>query len=241
MNLIVESLRRAAVDLMQPRVISVMFLPMLAALLVWGILLLWFGSHWVIGLESFLTTLPRPDWMSTLIASWLTGFAVYVVMALLLIPAIYVTALFVTSLLFMPLLISAVSNRHFPKLTRLNGGTTVGSTLNGLIALVLYLLVWVLTLPFWLLAPLGFAVSIFLNAWLNQRLFMYDALAEHASVQELQDLRGSIGWEIYLLAAILGLLHFVPVINFFAPVYMGLAFTHYGLTRLEHLRAKASI
>ena len=239
MSLIFESLQRAAVDLLQPRVLSVMFLPMLAALLLWGGLLLWFGSSWVTGLESFLVDFPRPDWMSVLVASWLTGFAVYVVLTLLLVPAIYVTALFVTSLLFMPLLISAVSNQHFPQLVRHQGGTAIGSTVNSLIALVVYLLVWIITLPFWLLAPLGMAVSIFLNSWLNQRLFIYDALSEHASAQELQSIRHAVGWEIYLLAAILGLLHFVPVINFLAPVYMGLAFTHYGLARLEQIRAEA--
>jgi hypothetical protein len=38
------------------------------------------------------------------------------------------------------------------------------------------------------------------------------------------------------MAAFLGLLHFVPVLNFLAPVYMGLAFTHYGLEKLDQLR-----
>jgi hypothetical protein len=71
---------------------------------------------------------------------------------------------------------------------------------------------------------------------LNQRLFVYDALAEHASAAELQQLRRAGGWPLYLLAALLGLLHFVPLINFFAPVYMGLAFTHYGLDRLNQTR-----
>ncbi len=41
---------------------------------------------------------------------------------------------------------------------------------------------------------------------------------------------------LYLLAALLGLLHFAPLFNFLATVYMGLAFTHYGLARLDELR-----
>jgi hypothetical protein len=36
------------------------------------------------------------------------------------------------------------------------------------------------------------------------------------------------------------LLHFVPLFNFLAPVYMGLAFTHYGLAKLDELRNRTT-
>jgi CysZ protein len=105
---------------------------------------------------------------------------------------------------------------------------------------VLYLLVWLLTLPFWLLAPFGAAIALLLSAWLNQRLFMYDALAEHASTLELKLLRRQNGWPLYAMSALLGLLHFVPLVNFFAPVYMGLAFTHYALGKIELTRSEGT-
>jgi hypothetical protein len=154
----------------------------------------------------------------------------------LLLPAIYITALLITSLVFMPMLVGIVAERHYPNLARLQGGSFAGSVGNGLYAVAVYLLLWLITLPFWLLGPFGAAISVLLNAWLNQRLFVYDALAEHASAAELQQLRRDGGWPLYLLAALLGLLHFVPLLNFFAPVYMGLAFTHYGLDRLDMTR-----
>lgn len=43
-----------------------------------------------------------------------------------------------------------------------------------------------------------------------------------------------------MLAALPGLLHFVPLSNFLAPVYMGLAFTHYGLVKLDELRNRTT-
>jgi hypothetical protein len=43
-----------------------------------------------------------------------------------------------------------------------------------------------------------------------------------------------------VLGALLSVLHFVPWANIFAPVYMGLAFTHYGLDRLESTRKETS-
>lgn len=240
MTPIFEILRRAAADLLLPRVLAVMFLPMLGALALWGGLFWWFGATWVAGLEGFVASAPMPDWIGTVVAGWLLGFATFMLLAVLLLPAIYLTALLITSLLFMPMLVGIVAERHYPELARLNGGSFAGSVGNGLYALVVYLLLWLITLPFWLLGPFGAAISVLLNAWLNQRLFVYDALAEHATAAELAQLRRDAGWPLYGLAALLGLLHFVPLINFFAPVYMGLAFTHYGLDRLESTRKETS-
>lgn len=112
---------------------------------------------------------------------------------------------------------------------------------NGLSALVTYFLVWILMLPVWLFAPFGVALSILLNAWLNQKLFMYDVLAEHASGAELKSLRQAGGWRRLVLSAVLGLLHFIPVINLLAPVYMALAFVHHGLESLDQLRKQTPL
>jgi len=240
MTPIFEILRRAAADLLLPRVLSVMFLPMLGALAIWGGLLWWFGATWVAGLEGFVSAAPMPDWMGVSLTGWLLGFATFMLLAVLLLPAIYITALLITSLVFMPMLVGIVAERHFPDLVRHQGGSFAGSVGNGLYALVVYLLLWLITLPFWLLGPFGAAISVLLNAWLNQRMFVYDALSEHATAAELQQLRRDGGWPLYLLAALLGLLHFVPLLNFFAPVYMGLAFTHYGLDKLAQSRREPS-
>lgn len=236
---IFEILRRAAADLLLPRVLSVMFLPMLGALAVWGGLFWWFGATWVAGLQGFVASAPIPGWLGAAAAAWLMGFATFMLLAVLLLPAIYITALLITSLLFMPMLVGIVAERHYPELTRLQGGSFAGSVGNGLTTLAVYLLLWLITLPFWLLGPFGAAISVLLNAWLNQHMFMYDALAEHASAMELRQLRRDAGWPLYLLAALLGLLHFVPLLNFFAPVYMGLAFTHYGLDKLAQSRKES--
>lgn len=239
MAFILEILRRAAADLFQPRVMSVLFLPMLIALAAWGGLFWAFGDVWIAGLTGLVADTPWPDWMGSTVAAWMVALGTYFLLVLLLLPAIYLTALMITSLVFMPLLVSVVARGRFPGLEKREGGSFLGSLGNGVYAMVVYLVVWVLTLPFWLLGPFGVAVSVLLNAWLNQRLFVYDALAEHADAKELAYLRTQGGWPLYLLAALLGLLHFVPLFNFLAPVYMGLAFTHYGLAKLDDLRKQS--
>ncbi|MEK7769317.1 MAG: EI24 domain-containing protein, partial [Pseudomonadota bacterium] len=69
-----------------------------------------------------------------------------------------------------------------------------------------------------------------------QRLFRYDALAEHASREEMQALlstQRSSWWSLGLLTS---LFQFVPFLNLFAPVLTALAFIHFGLARLAKLR-----
>ncbi len=235
---IFEILRRAAADLQLPRVLSVMLLPMFGALVIWGCLLWWFGSAWIAGLESLVFAAPLPAWVGASLSAWLQGFATVMLLGVLLLPAVYITALLITSLAFMPMLTGIVARQHYARLERKHGGSFAGGVANGLYAVTLYLLLWLVALPFWLLGPLGAAVSVLLGAWLNKRLFIYDALSEHASATELARLQRDGGWQLFLLSAILGMLHFVPLVNFFAPVYMALAFIHYGLDRLEQMRAE---
>lgn len=236
MATLTDPLQRAAIDLLRPRVLAIMFLPMLLALAVWGGLFWAFGAAWMSGLEGFFHDFPLSGWLGPTLAGWAVALGVYSALILLLLPAIYVTALFITSLVFMPVLLSVVAHRHYPALLRRYGGSNLGSLVNGLYALTIYIVVWLVTLPLWLLGPFGAGIAILLNAWLNQRLFLYDALAEHASREELATLRAEGGWPLYGLSAFLGVLHLVPVINFFAPVYMGLVFIHYALGQLERLR-----
>lgn len=87
--------------------------------------------------------------------------------------------------------------------------------------------------------PLGALLSVLLNAWLNRRMFVYDALSEHASAAELAWARREGGWPLFAMSALLGLLYLVPLVNFLAPIYMGLAFTHYGLDALRRQRGGA--
>lgn len=236
MESILRSLQRAGQDLLAPRMLTLAFWPMVLSLLLWGILAWLFGAAWKAEIAAFLAATQLNELARWLGAEWLTAYAAVLVLSLIWLPAMYVTALLITSLILMPIIVGHVARHHYPDLEYRHGGSLAGSVVNGLVALVLYMLAWIVMLPLWLFAPFGIAVSILLNAWLNQKLFMYDALAEHASATELKDERHAGGWRLFALSSLLGLLHFVPVINFVAPVYMALAFAHHGLEALERTR-----
>lgn len=237
MDNLLRTLQRSAQDLLTPRMLTLSFWPMVLALLLWGGLAWMFGATWKAEIAGFLATTPFQSMVQWAGAEWLTAWAAVLILALLWLPALYVTALMITAFFLMPRIVDFVAERHYPGLERHRGGTVMGSIGNGLVAMLLYLLAWVLFLPVWLFAPFGILVSILLNAWLNQKLFMYDALAEHATSAEMKDERHAGGSELFVLSSLLGLLHFVPVLNLFAPVYMGLAFAHHGLAALEKSRS----
>jgi len=103
---------------------------------------------------------------------------------MLFVPVVMLTALVITALFAMPALIRVVAERDYPTLKRENGGGFVGSLWNAAIAIVLFVALWVVTLPLWLIG-VGVIVPFVAAAWLNQRLFRYDAIAEHASADEM--------------------------------------------------------
>jgi uncharacterized protein involved in cysteine biosynthesis len=77
-----------------------------------------------------------------------------------------------------------------------------------------------------------------LAAYLNQRLFRYDALSEHASAEEYRAILVASWGRMYLLGIMLALLYYVPLLNLLVPVLSGLAFTHFGLAQLQDLRRR---
>ncbi len=236
MEMIVRALQLAGRDLFTGRMLSLVLWPMGLALLFWGALAWGFGGAWKAVLVDLLAATPMRDLAIWAGAEWLLPYSAIFFLILLWLPAVYVTALLVTSLALMPSIVTFVAGRDYPALECRRGGTVVGSVTNGVWALLLYILAWILTLPLWLFAPVGFLVSLALNTWLNQRLFLYDALSEHANAGELRALRKEGGWQVYALSGLLSLLHLVPVLNLLAPVYMGLAFGHYALARVQAVR-----
>lgn len=239
MDLILRSLQRAGRDLFTARMLALVLWPMGLALLFWGLLAWFFGDVWKALLVSFLAVTPLQSLALWTGADWLLPYAAIFFLILLWLPAVYVSALLITSLALMPVIIDFVASRDHAGLERRRGGTFAGSLGNGLWAMLLYLLAWVLSLPLWLFGPVGLLMSLWLNTWLNQRLFLYDALAEHADAAELRALRKAGGWPVYALSGVLSLLHLVPLLNLLAPAYMGLAFGHYALARLQAGRGAA--
>ena len=235
---IFEALSRAFRDLFRFQVLWIVIWPILVAALLWLILGVVFWSTFSGWIASGLTAIGIQTWLEGVEPRWIAYGIQAGAHLILFVPLVFVTALVITALFAMTALIRLVASRDYPQLERENGGGFTGSLLNAMIALGIFIAIWLITLPLWL-AGVGVIIPFIASAYLNQRLFRYDALAEHASRDEMQSIFSAERPSLWGLGLLTGLVQFIPFLNMFAPVLAALAFIHFCLARLTNLRHSA--
>jgi uncharacterized protein involved in cysteine biosynthesis len=235
---LLEAISRAFRDLARPRILAVLFVPMAAAIVLWSVLLWLFWQPWRAGLRTFIDSSAFGAWLETH-ADWLVSGTTAVLTIGMVLPAIFITAVVVTELVAMPVIVSVVA-RAYPQLDRRGGGTAVGSLANAATGVLVFAALWMLTLPLWLTGVGALIVPALTSGYLTQRLFRYDALAEHATREEYRFMVRRMKGSLYALGVVVALLYYVPFVNLVAPVFAGLAFTHFSLRELERVRADRS-
>jgi CysZ protein len=237
MSEILKALVRAFASLAHPRMLWLMIWPVVIALAVWATLasLYWNEVAGWVQTElqrSAVYNWTTSTWPFTLLAAalgWLLALLVFV-------PLVLVTAVLIIGMVSMPIMVRHVANRDYPALERRRGGSVAGSVGNAVAGLALFLALALVTLPLWLVPPLWPFLPLLPLGFLNQRVFRYDALAEHASKAEIAVVIRRWRGEMFLLGVVLALAGHVPVLGLFMPVYAGLAYIHYCLTRLAQVR-----
>ena len=233
---VVAALTRAAGNLFDPRIIAIVFLPMLASLVLWTVLAWLFWGAWTGGIVGAMTSTTVAGWLQDWSATWVIDYTAALVVLVAVLPAMLVTALLITEIVAMPVIVKFVAGRYHPDLQRAAGGTLAGSIGNAAIGISVFAVLWICTLPLWLTGIGAVLAPVLTSAYLSQRLFRYDALAEHASPEEFVQLVRVSRGDLFLLGILLSLLLYVPVVNLLVPVLGGLAFTQFCLGRLAAAR-----
>jgi uncharacterized protein involved in cysteine biosynthesis len=230
-----QALTLAFRDLFQFKVLWIVIWPFLAAALLWLVLGVAFWDTFSGWIANGLGYIGIQEWLEGVEPRWVANAIQAVAHMILFVPMVFITALLITAFFAMPALLQLVAERDYPQLKRENGGSIGGNLLNTVLALGIFVAIWMLSLPLWFIG-VGVLVPFIAATYLNQRMFRYDALAEHASSEEMRVMfkrHQSAWWGLGLLT---GLLQFVPLLNLFAPVLTALAFIHFGLSRLADLR-----
>lgn len=171
-------------------------------------------------------------------ASVLRRFLAEVIVVLMFAALAVATALTAIAVLAMPVIVRTVAARDFPALALRRGGTFAGSLGNAAVALLVFVPLWLVSLPLLVLPPVYAVVSLVLNAWLSQRMFRYDALAEHADGAEIAAVVGRSRARLMGLGLVLSPLSLIPLVNILVlPLFAGIAFTELCLADLAALRA----
>ncbi|HKU69792.1 MAG TPA: EI24 domain-containing protein [Burkholderiales bacterium] len=236
MNAVIHALSNAIADFRQPRILALALLPPLAALAVWAGLAWFFAEDWAhsvtawIANHSWLSWVR--DWGLSSVFVWASGIGVIA----LTLPVALIAAVLVTDIFAMPVIVPFVAERNYPRLERRKGGTMAGSLWNAVVAIVVFLSLWVVSLPLWFTGIGAILLPPLLSAYFNERMFRYDALADHADPGEYRAILSDAGGRLYLLGLLLAALLWVPFVNLAVPVLSALAFTHLALAELERLR-----
>ena len=267
MNKLLDSFWRAALYCMHPRVIALSLLP----LIVMTVVALALGYlYWANALVVVRSAIESVAWMGWL-ARWLEGIGLTglnavlapVLLLLLSVPLIVIASLLFVSVLMTPAMVTLVADRRFPALERRKGGAfwasiawSLGATLVAAIALLL-------STPLWLIPPLILVLPPLIWGWLTYRVMAYDALADHASLDERREIFKSQRLPLLAIGVLSGYLGAAPSLIWasgalfiaLAPLLVPLAiwlytlvfafsslwFSHYALGELAQLRQRKDL
>jgi len=267
MSLLFDSFWRAVIYCMRPRVMVLSVLP----LLLMGGLFLGLGYlYWDAATEGIRQWLGGAAWLGT-VSSWLMSMGVGtlenllapLLLVVVVTPVVVVASLLVVSLLMMPALTDLVAEKRFPVLERLRGGSMIASLWWSFTSTLLALIAMVVSVPLWLIPPLLLIVPPLIWGWLTYRVMAFDALAEHASREEREEIFSRHRWPLLGIGVFCGYLGAAPSVMWASGVaFVGLAplmvplaiwvymlvfalsslwFSHYCLGALQALRGERAV
>jgi hypothetical protein len=216
MRSVLISFGRALLSQLHFRMLLLTVLPFLLSVVIWGVIL-WLGLQ------------PTIDWLQGWfsdngafsvagnVLDWLGLGAIKVVVVPLiamwvLLPLMILTALVFVGTMAMPVIVKHVGTRHYPELEKRRGGTLWGTLWISTWSFIVFLLLWLVTLPLSAIPPLTFVIQPALWGWLTYRVMAYDALAEHADKQEYADIMRAHRWPLFMIGAIAGAMGAAPTL-----------------------------
>lgn len=207
---------RALLSQLHIRMLMLTLLPFLLSLLIWGVAL-WLGLQPMI--DAVQAYFVENDGFRTSgnLLGWLGLGAIKTVIVPLLamwvlLPLMILTALVFVGLLAMPMIVKHVAARRYPQLEARKGGSLWGTLWMSASSFVVFLVLWLITIPLSAIPPLGFVIQPALWGWLTYRVIAYDALAEHADAQELHDILRIHRWPLLVIGAITGAMGAAPTL-----------------------------
>lgn len=227
---VLAATKAALRDLMRREIIWHVLWPPLAATVAWitiGV------SFWQRANAALMALLPAMSWSG---GQWLGSIAADFLLLVTLVAMIYCTTLILVGAVSLPLMMARIAARDYPDLQRCGENAFWGGIANMLGASVIFIIGWLLTLPLLLIPGVLLIIPLAWTAWLNQRAFRFDALAEHATASERKQLvkreRGSFA----LAGIVSALTAAIPFVNLLAPGFAALMFVHLCLGLLRRQR-----
>lgn len=249
--LVAEILGQTLKSLFYPQVFLLLFLPLLISIifvsvtlwLTWGFWAAIFNQGLIFVdpfLQTFFSSLPLFIIQIFQLLSPLVSILLFLAALALAFPVVMIFNLALTSLLSSRYLAYCIASRDFPDLQqkgRPRMGLSMWITLR---SSFLYLLIWLLTLPLWLIPLVQLVLPILLTGWLNRQICTFTALTDFANDEEIQSLELKTASQGYILGLITAGFNYIPFAVFFSPILTLIAFIYLELGYLQLGRQAAT-
>lgn len=222
-------------DLTRAEVLWQAIWPSLVALLLWVVVALAVWTQGVALMARIVPNLPWSGW--EWVAHWAAVFLLLAAFASL----VYFTAIFLVAVFALPRLVNRVAARDYPDLGRHGENVFWGSLGNTLGAGAIFVAGCLVMLPLLLIPGMLLVMPLLWSSWLNQRTFRFDAVAEHATRNEMQRLIRENRSSFYFAGLGTAAAAHVPLANLLAPALTALVFIHLGLAALRRQRQEGGI
>jgi CysZ protein len=222
-------------DLLRPGMLFHALWPPILSLVGWGLIA---QAVWAPARERVQAGFPDWAWLS---GGWWSDWIANIFLLMAFAPLVYFTTLMLLAAFALPRMMNVVAASDYPDLVRQGRGAFWSSILNTLVAGSLFVVGWLLTLPFLLIPGVLLIMPFFWLAWINQRTFRFDALAEHATPPEHARIVREGRSLLYTAGAVSALVAHIPIVNFLAPAWTALLFVHLCLMRLRLERREGTV
>ena len=222
-------------DLLRPGMLFHALWPPILSLVGWGLVA---QAVWAPARERVQASFPDWAWLS---GGWWSDWIANIFLLMAFAPLAYFTTLMLLAAFALPRMMNVVAASDYPDLVRQGRGAFWGSIVNTLVAGSLFVIGWLLTLPFLLIPGVLLVMPFFWLAWINQRTFRFDALAEHATPPERARIVRSGRSLLFAAGAVSALVAHIPIVNFLAPAWTALLFVHLCLMRLRLERREGTV
>lgn len=235
-----DSFSKGFVTQLQPRMLFAIVLPFVIALgssivllmFGWGALDGWFidaASKWS-WFQGALSSLS--DWGILAISGWLSSALSFIALVAIGV----VIGLAAASIMVTPMAVKFISERYFPHLEKKGQNVNSVSTYNAVKVSVIFVVGWLLTLPFWFIPFMSIVLSLFWGAYVFANMSKVDAIVEHATAEERQYILREYKNGFWFIGFVCSALSLIPFMGFVMPVFSIIVCTHYGLKALDVYR-----
>ena len=265
MNRVVQALMRALNLMFSPRMWLLIWKPALFSALFWLVIMLLVGVLWSDDIRAAMARAQvwiDGQWIGNnwweMALNGLMGFFAFMLTAVLFVVLTVVWAMMLISVFGMSHINRLVASRYFPDLHRegkLSSWQTVWHTMKWTFWFAFF---WIISVPAYVLAGAGALLHGGIIARYNQKVFTLDALADHATHEEFENIAERHNVNLFVLGVAVTLLGALPTFVWVGSVwglallpvtailsvltftalftYCGLAYSLYCLQALQDLR-----